>query len=283
MKFAVLSDIHANLPALEAVTADIESWHPDVVVVNGDVINRGPQPAECWAFVQDKIKAADWKLTRGNHEEYVLNHLHDNGDEKSFPMSYWTLNRLKGRIHELQAMQSEWSVSGPEMGEFRATHASMAGSRKGIYPIDPIDKVREYITPAPAVLCVGHIHLPFVRMVDQTLIVNSGSSGQPCYGEKHGCYAQITWGHGEWSAEIRRVPYDRAAMQQAWFDSGILDNTDLMTHIIYHEWRTAKPLVLKWMFEYWPAVKSGDVAESEMLARFLDNEQLGIAKLSDRL
>ncbi len=283
MKFAVLSDIHANLPALEAVTADIEAWSPDYVIVNGDVINRGPQPAECWAFVQDKIKTAAWKLTRGNHEEYVLNHLHDNGDEKSFPMSYWTLNRMKGHVHELQAMEEVWSVAAPEMGEFRATHASMAGSRKGINPIDPIDKVREFIAPPPAVLCVGHIHLPFVRLVDQTMIVNSGSSGQPCYGEKHGCYAQISWGCGEWSAEIRRVPYDREATHKAWFDSGILESTDLMTHIIYHEWRTAKPLVLKWMNEYLPKVNAGEVAEGEMLAQFLEREGLGVASQSDRL
>ena len=50
MKLAVIADVHANWPALQAVAADIERWQADRVVVAGDVINRGPRPVECAGF-----------------------------------------------------------------------------------------------------------------------------------------------------------------------------------------------------------------------------------------
>ena len=73
MKLAVLADVHANWPALQAVAADIERWQADRVVVAGDVINRGPRPVECADFVL--VAAQSWPWVRGNHEEYVLSHV----------------------------------------------------------------------------------------------------------------------------------------------------------------------------------------------------------------
>ena len=51
IKLAVLSDIHGNWPALQAVAADIDGWGPDVVLVNGDVVNDGPSNLACWRYV----------------------------------------------------------------------------------------------------------------------------------------------------------------------------------------------------------------------------------------
>ncbi|HEX7974983.1 MAG TPA: metallophosphoesterase, partial [Anaerolineales bacterium] len=72
MKLAVLADIHANYVALQAVAAHIQAWQPDAVIVAGDVINRGPRPAECLHFVLEKEKTEGWRLVRGNHEDYVI-------------------------------------------------------------------------------------------------------------------------------------------------------------------------------------------------------------------
>lgn len=278
MKFAILSDIHANTQALETIADDIEKWGPDFTVVNGDIINRGPRPAECWRFVQEKAKTDQWQVTRGNHEEYVMRHLNPVEGQTYFPMSAWTVKQMVGHEDGLFAMREVWSHTHVEGGEIRATHASMAGSQKGIYPRDQADKVREMIAPAPAVLCIGHVHIPYVKIVDQTMIVNSGSAGQPCYGEKKACYARVTWQGGGWQAEIMRLPYDRASTNQDWFDSGILEETakhDLMTTLVYHEWRTANPLMLKWYFEYYPAVKAGEIAEKIMLEKFFEDHVLG--------
>ena len=68
MKIAVLSDIHGNLPALEAVTEHLEKWSPDIVILNGDIVNRGPLSKECLDFVLQK----PWHIIKGNHEEFVI-------------------------------------------------------------------------------------------------------------------------------------------------------------------------------------------------------------------
>ena len=66
MRIAVLADIHSNLRALEAVADDIERWNPDVVVVAGDIINRGPMPVECLRFVQCKQREKGVTLLASN-------------------------------------------------------------------------------------------------------------------------------------------------------------------------------------------------------------------------
>ena len=72
MKLAVLSDIHANYVALEAVTDHIESWGPDFVVVAGDIVNRGPRSGDCLDFLLEKQRTSGWEIIRGNHEDYVI-------------------------------------------------------------------------------------------------------------------------------------------------------------------------------------------------------------------
>lgn len=68
MRFAVISDIHANFPALLAVERDLKKLSPDFVIVAGDFLNRGPQPRQVLEFLLEK----KWRLLRGNHEDYVV-------------------------------------------------------------------------------------------------------------------------------------------------------------------------------------------------------------------
>lgn len=70
MKIAVLSDVHGNVPALDAVLTNIEGWQPDAVIVNGDLVNRGPLSLECLHMMQARMPHA--RLLRGNHERFVL-------------------------------------------------------------------------------------------------------------------------------------------------------------------------------------------------------------------
>ena len=60
MKIAVLTDIHGNFPALEAVTEQVERWQPDVVFVAGDIVNRGPRSHDCLRFLQQKKQTEAW-------------------------------------------------------------------------------------------------------------------------------------------------------------------------------------------------------------------------------
>ena len=78
-RIAILADIHGNLPALEAVMVELESLQPDMVVLNGDLINAVPFSCE----VVDRVRQTDWLAIRGNHEFYFL----DWGTERAIPGS----------------------------------------------------------------------------------------------------------------------------------------------------------------------------------------------------
>jgi predicted phosphodiesterase len=103
MKVAVLSDIHGNWPALQTVTEHIEKWQPDFVVVAGDIINRGPNSADCLRFVVAKQQTAAWHLIHGNHEGYILeHHAQPNGPSRFNQVSYWTYQQLNGQINHIR-------------------------------------------------------------------------------------------------------------------------------------------------------------------------------------
>ena len=72
MKIAALADIHGNYQALITVLDHVERWKPDLVLVLGDTINRGPRSKECLHLIQDKQNEESWQVIKGNHEEYVL-------------------------------------------------------------------------------------------------------------------------------------------------------------------------------------------------------------------
>src|SRR5215207_9312557 len=78
-KLAVLSDIHGNFAALQAVADHIDRWQPDAVVIAGDIVNRGPRSHDCLRFVLARAADSGWKIIRGNHEEYVLGIVRDPG------------------------------------------------------------------------------------------------------------------------------------------------------------------------------------------------------------
>ena len=84
MKIAVLSDIHGNFPALEAITDHIERWTPDLVFVAGDIVNRGPRSHHCLWFLEGKQRDNSWKIIRGNHDDYVISR-EDPKDPKQGP------------------------------------------------------------------------------------------------------------------------------------------------------------------------------------------------------
>jgi predicted phosphodiesterase len=161
MKVAILADIHANLPALQTVIAHMEAWRPDAVLMAGDVVNRGPKPAECLSLVQEKQTSNGWLVVRGNHEDYILQHTRPDAPRSGpefelFRNSYWTYQQLNGQVAALEAMPFQVAISGPDGREVRVVHASMRNNRDGIFPETTDAELRCQIAPPPATLCVGH-------------------------------------------------------------------------------------------------------------------------------
>jgi len=279
MKIAVLADVHGNLPALQTVSADIDAWRPDAVILGGDLVNRGPRPAACLRFALAQQRQAGWRFVRGNHEDYVLDQARPDaarsGPEFELARNgYWTYQRLDGQTADLEAMPFQISVDGPDRKEVRVVHASMRGNRDGIFPHTPDAELRRQIAPAPAVFCVGHTHRPLIRTVDQVLVINAGSVGMPFDGDKRAAYAQLTWQNGLWHAEIVRLGYDHDQMERDFFETGFIEGAGDLARIMLVEFRQARSHIHIWAARYESAVLAGQITVADSVNRYL--ESLGL-------
>lgn len=274
MKLVVLSDIHANLPALQAVIEDIDRWHPDIVIMAGDVVNRGPRPRECLELIQQKAQGSGWLTVRGNHEEYVI-HVgrpefpRVGAPEEVHRPSIWTFHQLGGDVSALQAMPLQQSLETHDGSPIRITHASMRGMRDGIYPETGDDELRTQIGPPPALFVVGHTHRPLVRRLDSTLVVNAGSAGLPFDSDYRPSYARLWQRNGGWQGEIARVDYDRAQAERDYYTTGYLENGGPLTQLVLTELQTASSLLYYWAVRFQDKALAGEVSMNETVAAVL--------------
>lgn len=245
MRIAVLSDIHGNLPALQAVLAEVDRECPDLVVNLGDSLSGPLQPAE----TADLLMARGGPVIAGNHERQLL--------------------RLRGRPERWNATDSDgyaatqlaeahwdWLASIPPpgqrvAGEVLLVHGTAAsdlhylletatptfqpGGDPGVRAATEAE-VRERLsavlgdaTPPTLVLC-GHTHMPRAVQCGATLVVNPGSVGLQAYdwdwphphvmetGHPHARYVIVERRAAVWAVQWRAVPYDwapQAALAQA--------------------------------------------------------------------
>ncbi|MCS6845849.1 MAG: metallophosphoesterase family protein [Caldilineales bacterium] len=277
MKLAVLADIHANLAALQAVLEDLDAWRPDAVVVAGDVVNRGPRPAECLRLVQERQRTAGWLVVVGNHEEYVLWHTRPDAPKAGpafeiFRSSYWTLQRLNGEVAALQAMPFQQTIQAPDGSAVRIVHASTRGTRDGIFPVTPDDVLRLQVgRPHVPLFIVGHTHVPLTRHLDGCLVVNVGAVGMPFDGDPRASYGRFTWQRGEWQAEIVRVAYDREETERDYVATGFLEGGGALTHLMLRELRLARSQLYQWSLRFEAAVLAGELSVDRSVQRFLES------------
>lgn len=271
VRIALVSDVHGNVPALEEVLDDVDRWRPDRVIVNGDVVSRGPSSD---AALERVLEAADperWWFVRGNHEDYVLEHLEPRPHDVVFEinrLSHWTFEQLG----PLAAQLADWPLTLEMQDGLRFTHASMKSNRDGIFPFSDDETVRRQIAPPPVLFGCSHVHWPYVRTVDGTLVVNSGSVGSPVDGDVRASYARIEPAQDGWRAEIVRLEYDREAQARAWRDSGCLEASGPVTRLVHHEWARAFPTVGRWFQAYAEPVRRGEIELAEAVDTFLADE-----------
>lgn len=277
MKLAVLSDIHGNLPALQATLDHVDRWQPDSVVVNGDVINRGPRSRACWELIAARHEALNWKLVRGNHEEYVAKWPDSDSeataiDFEIYQSSYWTFQQMRAeQMDAVASLPEQVSLQTGDGGVVRLTHGSMRGNTDGIYVQTSDHELREQIAPAPRVFCTAHTHRPLIRTLNGTLVVNSGSAGTAFDGDPRISYARLVWRRNRWTAEIVRLDYDRRAAARDFERSGYFDEGGPLVEIFFEEWKRAQPLVNRWAATYEEAVRNGQLSVRQSVHAFLQS------------
>jgi hypothetical protein len=157
----------------------------------------------------------------------------------------------------------------PDSAEARVVHASMRGTRDGIFIETPDDVLRQQITPAPKLFVVGHTHKPLARSIDETLVINVGAVGLPFDLDPRACYAQLTWQANRWTAEIVRVEYDRARADRDFDETGFVEQAGPVALLIRDELAQARSNLFEWTRDYEAAVIAGHLTMAESVNRFL--------------
>ena len=208
MPLAALYDIHGNLPALEAVLADVRAVGVDDIIVGGDVL-PGPMPLECLAL----LRALDVPtlFIRGNGDRSVLEAL-AGGELASIPEAF--RGPVRWNAEQLTSEEARWMATWPEtvqvqvdpFGPVLFCHATPRDDNE-IFSRRTAEELLVSVfqgVAAPLVVC-GHTHMQFDRQVGPTRVVNAGSVGMP-FG-KAGAY----WLLLDNGLELRRTPYDGVA------------------------------------------------------------------------
>lgn len=273
MKLAVLSDVHGNVPALEAVLEDLAPWRPDRVIVNGDLVSRGPDSLTCMARLRERVP--DAHVLRGNHEHFVLDcarqpQARDAADRALRGFAIWTAQQLGDALEQLRSWPDQLELTAAEHGvSLHITHGSRLGNRDGLKPEADDRSLRAKLAPGPDLFVGSHTHRPMVRELDACLVVNTGSVGQPFDGDARAAYARLTYHRGGWSAGIRRVPYDKQRAEQDFHDTGFLEASGPLARIIFLEHRHNRMLLGTWMGRYAQAVKAHQIAAADAVDAYL--------------
>jgi putative phosphoesterase len=198
MRILVVSDIHANWPALAA----IDEPH-DVCICLGDLVDYGPDPSACvrWAM---------------EHATYAIRGNHDHGVAQGVPVSGESGYRYLTRA----TRPMMWDALGPDERRYLlrlplTRRLTLGGRRYLLVHATPRDPLDEYLLRDPKtwakrvhnveadVVCVGHSHQQFNLLIDGVVVVNPGSVGQPRDGNPSAAYAVID----NQKVELKRVAY----------------------------------------------------------------------------
>jgi predicted phosphodiesterase len=282
MKIAILADIHANYIALTTAVDHLSRWKPDRVIIAGDIVNRGPRPAECMELISEKMGGQGWLVLRGNHEDYVIMHANPDAPREGPALevhqaSYWTYLQLGEDVTALTAMPLQQVFSGPDRKPVQFVHGSLLGIRDGIYPETSDFALRKMIgldhrSPGDfplALFGVGHTHRPVIRWLNGILVVNAGSVGLPFDHDTRLTYAQLTWQAGHWQAEIIRLTYDLDHAERDFQETGYLENAGPLTQLVKIELLTATSHLYNWAIDYQEPALKGQISVAESVRRYL--------------
>ncbi len=213
-RVALLSDIHGNIVALEAVLADMERRGPfDQIIVAGDLAWSGPWPAE----VVDRVQTLDAAVIQGNTDAFFGSDLPEapigKNAERFAALLAWMSQQLgPQRAAYLAGLPFSHRITPAPGHALLAVHANPSDLDRPIMPKTAKTDLDELLAadgdPDWAVLAFGHVHVPFVRQWDGRTLVDIASVGLPMDGDTRAAYAILTWKDQRWQVEHHRVLYD---------------------------------------------------------------------------
>ncbi len=222
MRIAIISDIHGNMQALEAVLADIKKGNCEKIFCLGDLAMAGPEPIKAIETIKTLQEEGKLEVIQGNTDEMIGNF----SDEilqrvrKHAPiMANALVNDVQIIPEELRqylkdlAPQMDLEIEGVKV---LLVHGSPRKNDENIMPDMPIDKIEEIVADVNSdLIFCGHTHLPcgYQTSKKQT-IVNDGSVGRPFTPEPKACYVVADFKDKSFQIQHKFVEYDRDTASQ---------------------------------------------------------------------
>ncbi|WP_248926910.1 metallophosphoesterase family protein [Paenibacillus hamazuiensis] len=228
MRLAMISDTHGNAVAFEEVIRDLREQSPDAVVFLGDLVMRGPQPAECAELLSGLNPLVS---IRGNHDDYFARYAEVSDWQPKNDKEAMNVRSFEYNKRLLSSAEQRWIGGWPAEHTFFADdmqtelyHAAPGALAKIVWPWAPPEELAAlHRHEATRLVCFGHIHHAFTRNAGGRTIVNCGSIGLPFDGDNRASYSIVDIQGANMSVQIRRVSYDiekviRVAKQRAMPD-----------------------------------------------------------------
>lgn len=229
MRYAILSDIHANYEAFTAVLEAIDAMEIDSILCLGDVVGYGANPNEAVELTRERADVT----TKGNHDHAAV----DPAEEAYFnswavQAIQWTRNELtKDNLDYLKAMPYESFLP-----DVRLVHASPGEPRRWRYVLSPQAAAREFSAFEESFCFIGHSHVPMIVLRTEVgtsellegevalpagarVLINVGSVGQPRNGDPRASFAVLDL--EDRSARLVRVEYDLQTARKKIIDAGL--------------------------------------------------------------
>lgn len=210
MSIAVISDIHGNLPALEAVLDDVARRRPDSIYCLGDLVGYAPFPNE----TIDRIRREAIPTIMGNYDDGVgfdrdecgCAYVQEDDRRRGDQSLRWTRAHVtpenKAFLRELR-QDIRLTVHGKRV---LLVHGSPRKMNEYLFEDRPIATFQRIAAASAAdAIVFGHTHKPYERTVDGVRFINAGSVGKPKDGDWRACYLMLD---DDLGAEFVRVPYD---------------------------------------------------------------------------
>jgi len=223
---ALIGDVHANLPALNAVLADAKKRGATMILNAGDLVGYGPYPEEVVDALHssrvisiignyDRSLFTQWWLSE-ERQPLAYDQDWDADPEDTFMLrlkrevSKWTYDRLSSGSREYLANLPEYMRKTLFGRSLLLVHGSPSSMTEYITSETPKTRLSEIAASSNAdIIVAGHAHMPCVREVDKVLFINTGSVGRSEDGDPRACYALLSCGDEKnLVVEHIRVSYD---------------------------------------------------------------------------